>query len=283
MLLAEAIDQFLNHVLATRKPATERHYRERLQGLRKLHGTSSIDSLTTSSIEQHFAQANHWPDGRPKAPDTIRANIIAWEQLQAFLLQEQLIPQALTGAIAKPSGQLRERLPTKDEIARILAAAVPAFALIYRALRLSGCRPSELAKATFADWDQREGVISLADHKTATKSKRPRRIAVGDKLLEYLRLAIGDRTEGPLFLTSQGKPWTSARLSQEFRRTRERAGLSKDLVLYLTRHEHATQLCEKLDLNAAAEALGHASLNTTRRYLHLSAKKLKANQDLFEE
>lgn len=59
--------------------------------------------------------------------------------------------------------------------------------------------------------------------------------------------------------------------------------LPKDLVLYLTRHEHASQICEKLGIHAAAEALGHASLQTTKRYVKTNPEALRRNQDAFED
>ena len=42
-----------------------------------------------------------------------------------------------------------------------------------------------------------------------------------------------------------------------------RAGLAKDLVVYLTRHEHGTRVCELHGIQAAADALGHSNVKTT--------------------
>ena len=66
-------------------------------------------------------------------------------------------------------------------------------------------------------------------------------------------------------------------------RIRRRAGLSEDLCVYLARHEHATKICDKLGIKAAADALGHTSLETTKRYVKTDDDKLRRIQDAFEE
>ena len=99
----------------------------------------------------------------------------------------------------------RDRVPTANETAAILAKASPEFWLIYSALRQCGARPGELCRATIADVDRANGVITLKEHKTARKTGQPRRIPIGRKLGELLDRAIGNRTEGPVFLSPKGK------------------------------------------------------------------------------
>ena len=95
-------------------------------------------------------------------------------------------------------------MPTPAETEAILAQASPAFRLIYSALRQCGARPGELCRATIADVDRANRVITLKEHKTARKTGQPRRIPIGRKLGELLDQAIGDRTEGPVFLSPSG-------------------------------------------------------------------------------
>ncbi len=72
--------------------------------------------------------------------------------------------------------------------------------------------------------------------------------------------------------------------SRDFRTIRDRLGLRKCLVLYLTRHEHATELYRvRDDVKAVMDALGHANVQTTMRYAHAQEGKLKQNQQLFDE
>ena len=146
---------------------------------------------------------------------------------------------------------------------------------------------NELCRATVADlrWDEdgERGTIVLEKHKTAKKTGKPRLIPVGKRLAELIRESLGDRTEGPLFLRPNGKPWTTQTLSSNFRRLRQKAGLPDDLCLYLTRHEHGTVITEKFGIKAAADALGHSNIQTTMRYAKRDLSGMKDRQDAFGE
>ncbi len=153
----------------------------------------------------------------------------------------------------------RDRVPTAAETEAILAKASPAFRLIYSALRQCGARPGELCRATIADVGRANGVITLKEHKTARKTGKPRRIPIGKKLGELLDQAIGTRTDGPVFLSPAGKAWSVPNLSRTYSRLRNLAGLPRDLVLYLARHECGTKICREKGIEFARRLLGHAN------------------------
>ena len=90
-------------------------------------------------------------------------------------------------------------------------------------------------------WTGRRGRITLAEHKTARKTGKPRVIPIGKNLGQTLRKAIGDRQPGPIFLSPTGEQWTVGNLSSTQRRLRDAAGLPRDLVLYLARHRFGTE------------------------------------------
>lgn len=282
MRISELVAAFVGWCERNRSPATARHYRGRLALLRALYGDREAAELRPLEVEDWLHKAGHWPDGSPKAPDTRRANAVTFERLQAWAMERRELPQKILDKIERPRGRLRERIPTAEEIEAILAAGSPAFRRIYQALRLSGARPNELTRATIADWDRPGGMIVLKEHKTANKTGKPRRIAVGAKLARLLMESIGERIEGQIFLAERGKPWTPATLSRAFRRIRDQLGLPKDLCLYLARHEHASLICDQFGIQAAAEALGHSNLATTRRYVKTSVESLRAHQDAIE-
>lgn len=282
----QLVESFLQWCARHRKPATFKHYRDRLTSFVRKFGARSFQEITPLEIDEWLYEAGHWPTthktkaGQPKAPDTRRANIITFERLQQWAVENKLLEKPITGKLEKPRGRLRERVPTDAEMAAILKLASNEFALIYQALRQCGARPNELCRATLEDWDRTEGVIRLSDHKTATKTGKPRIIAVGEHLEQTLKKSLGRRQSGHLFRNAAGKPWTPARLSEVFRALRDRAGLPKDLCLYLTRHWHATQLCQAgVNLFEVAQALGHSDTHTTERYLHTTPERLKGNQD----
>src|SRR5690606_2665561 len=111
----------------------------------------------------------------PKANDTIRQTVTAWEQLQKFMLDKGIIKEEIFNYGPKPPGRKRQRIPTKLEQARVFREALRRgkreFALLFRCLRLCGARPGELCKANVGDWDRDRGLIVLKEHKTAKKTQ----------------------------------------------------------------------------------------------------------------
>jgi site-specific recombinase XerD len=94
--------------------------------------------------------------------------------------------------------------------------------------------------------------------------------------------ATGDRQTGPIFLSPCGKAWTVPNLSRTYGRLRDNAGLPRDLVLYLARHECGTKICREKGIEYARRLLGHANISTTQRYMHLDERELADAQDLVE-
>ncbi len=209
------------------------------------------------------------------APDTIRLIIIVWEQFQKWGIETGRLERPVNARpLKKPAGQLRQRLPTPAEIQRIVKAAHPAFRTVFRALLLTGARPDELCRATIADYDPVRQMIRLQDHKTVRKTRKPRLIPISTACRVIVRQALGDRREGPLFLSPRGRPWTAGRLSEAFRRLRRRLELSPEIVLYATRHTAATNIVRQQGIGQAAAVLGHSGLQTIQRYVHPDERDL---------
>src|SRR6516164_8165627 len=209
-------------------------------------------------------------------------DVVALQRLQKFALEHKLLDKPVIGKLEKPRVGRPDRVPTAAETEAILAKASPSFRLIYSALRQCGARPGELCRATIADIDRAANAIILHEHKTARKTGKPRRIPIGRKLGELLAQAIGERQSGPIFLSPAGKAWTVPNLSRTYSRLRNEAGLPRDLVLYLARHECGTKVCRQKGIEFARRLLGHANISTTQRYMHLDDRELADAQDLVE-
>lgn len=279
MKLRKLVRLFLEQTEENRKPNTLKHYRGRLLHVSKALGSRRIDDLSLEDIERALNDANRWPDGSLKAPDTRRANAIVLQQLFKFAVRRGYLAEPFFDKLERPRTRHRDRIPTDAENAAVEALADPHFLLIFRALRQSAARPGEMAAVEIAHWHRDDRMLVIPDHKTVGKTGRPRTIGVGAKLEALLVESIGDRESGPIFLDPKGRQWTTQRLSAAYRKLRKAAGLPKDLCLYLQRHQHATILTQKLGIEAAAQALGHASITTTMRYNHPDKSLLAVNQD----
>jgi integrase len=290
MLVSDSIDLFLADIAPTRAKLTMKTYRGRLNLLRQDLGDRELSTLVplpeqTSVLGAWIDSQRKFPNGKNKAPDTIRLTIISVELWQAWLLKQKHIPALLVERQKKPGGRQRELLPEADETRALLEHVPDDFRIALRVLRLTGCRPGELCSMRIEDFDQRQMLIILTKHKTAKKTGRPRIIAVAhEALIDLVRDAIGDRTTGEIFLRASGKPWTVEALSAKYRAARKAAGLQSGLVLYLSRHEHATQLYEATqDIYAVASALGHKNILMASRYARATPAILKRNQSHFKE
>ena len=263
MQVAPLIDAFVAWHGRHSAPKTVRFYDQRLRKFRAAYGAREFGSLTALEIDEYLFRA-----GEGMSNSTRRHNAVALTSLQQFAIDQKLLPKEgrVFDKLEKPRMGRRERVPTAEEIERLLAHADPAFVRIYRALCQCGGRPGELCGAQIADVNWAERAIIRQEHKTARKTGVSRVIPIGDKLEPLLRAAIGERTdpEAPVFLNRRGKPWTPETLSSAHRRYRDKAGLDKEIVLYLARHRLGTELIRKsLEIKAIADLMGNSSITTT--------------------
>jgi len=279
MRVTELVEKYLRWCAQNdRAENTIKHYQGRLKPLIEHLGERDFASIKPLEVSEYLAAA-----GEGKAPDTRRSNAVAFERLHNWALIMKIIDQPLIeNRLEKPAPRLRDRVPTKAELRKLLGLADADFRLLCNALHQSGARPGELCGAQIEEVDFKNRRILIKHHKTFRKTQQPRKIVIGKKLEPLLRHAMGERSTGNVFLRGDGTPWTTNSASRMFSRLRDRAELSKDLCLYLLRHDHATQVCQKKGIHAAKDSLGHTNIKTTQRYLHTTDEELQDSQDLVE-
>lgn len=143
------------------------------------------------------------------------------------------------------------------------------------ALGYTGGRWSEIAHLSWDRVDLRTGSIRL----WAGKVNRERVVPIAERLGATLRRRLAERAAGAslVFPGPGGKP--RAQPSRAIGEAMDEVGLNaSDTVakygratVHSLRHTFASWLIQNgADLGEVADALGHASLNMTRRYAHLS-------------
>jgi integrase/recombinase XerD len=175
---------------------------------------------------------------------------------------------------------------TKQQVERILAQPNIGKPIgirdraIMEVLYSTGIRRTELMRLNIVDLDQERGVIAIREG----KGKRDRTVPIGERALYWLdqyfsRVRVTIESEpsvGPVFLTFTGASFTPNHLSWLVRKYIRAANIAKSGACHVFRHSMATHMLENgADTRYIQEMLGHARLDTTQIYTHVSIRKLK--------
>jgi site-specific recombinase XerD len=175
---------------------------------------------------------------------------------------------------AKRSGKLPEPL-SRREIAHLLEASGNAkHRVLLMTCYATGLRVSELVHLRPEDVHSERMLI----HVRQGKGRKDRYTLLSPRLLEALRdywrayrphewLFFGRDRTGPLPVATAQKIYYAAK---------RRAGIRRGRGIHTLRHSFATHLMEAgVDLPTLQRLLGHTSLATTAKYLHVTSKHLR--------
>lgn len=140
----------------------------------------------------------------------------------------------------------------------------------------TGLRRGELARLNLSHWNAQEGTLQIDGNKT----RRPRQVAVPEltwRCIEsYLPRrqnhleALGVRQEQALLIDKDGGRLSESAISRALHRLAERAGIDR-VTLHQFRHTCASDLLARgVRLPEIQRLLGHQSIGTTVRYLHVA-------------
>ena len=186
----------------------------------------------------------------------------------------------------KPPHRLPRTILSVEEVAAILNETDTAtlYGLRDRAmlelLYSTGMRRMELANLTHSDIDFKRGVVFVREG----KGRRDRVVPMGARACAWLEKYINEaRPElvmaacEALFVTDFGDPVPGDYVAVRVKRYMALAGIARPGAAHLLRHACATHMLENgADIRYIQALLGHANLNTTQIYTHVSIDKLKA-------
>ena len=141
-------------------------------------------------------------------------------------------------------------------------------------------RRTELANLALYDWNRSGGTLSVRQG----KGGRDRVVPVGARAAAWLTKYVDDvrpeltlaHDELTLFLTDYGEPFNKNRLGDLVRRYLNWAGITVPGSCHLLRHACATHMLDNgADVRYIQVLLGHADINSTQVYTHVSITKLK--------
>lgn len=209
--------------------------------------------------------------GRPAAPATVARKLSALAGFYDYGLHDaQVLIHSPAASVRRPkvSDESQAVGLTADELRQLLAAATahsPRTAALVSVLTFCGLRISEALGADVRDYGHDHGHRVL---KVTRKGGKSARVALAPTVVRALADYLEGRTDGPIFMATNGRDRYGYKLAYEqLGRLCRSAGLPSGVTPHSLRHSYAT---ESLRLGAALQdvqdALGHADPRTTRRY-----------------
>ncbi|GAA4730089.1 tyrosine-type recombinase/integrase [Flavisolibacter ginsenosidimutans] len=112
-----------------------------------------------------------------------------------------------------------------------------------------------------------------------SKGKKDRVVMLSPLLLDVLRAYLKECVPRPSTFLFEGytanTPYSAKSAQRIFQMARQRAGINKAVSFHSLRHSFATHLLEKgVAIHFIQDLLGHFSIKTTARYLHVTKEKL---------
>jgi integrase/recombinase XerC len=290
------LEDFLTYLRVERQmsPHTLRNYRLDLsQFLDFIHEdredreSPRLPEVTYRDLRSFLA---HSLKGRRKA--TVARKLSALRTFFKYLQRQGVVNH--NPARLAPSPKMEKPLPhflTVDEVFHLLGTKVEETFTARRDVAIlevfyaGGLRLSELAGLNLRDVDLSAGVMRVmgkgAKERLAFLGEAARR-ALGAYLPFRERLLRGQGVpqETALFLNSRGGRLSSRGVARIVEKWARLAGLGEALTPHGLRHSFATHLLEgQADLRAVQEMLGHASISSTQRYLHVNLDYLMEEYD----
>jgi len=184
-------------------------------------------------------------------------------------------------ALEIPHGRAPQRRPeilSRAEVLRVLeAASRPMDRLLLKTTYAAGLRLSEVVALRWSDIDGERMSLRVEQGKGGVDRYTVLSTSLLQQLRDYWR-QMRPQTRW-LFPGRDAERCIDHQTAQRaYRRAKGKAGISKRGGIHALRHAFATHLLEAgIDVNTIRQFLGHTSLSTTQRYLHLTQSHLKGS------
>jgi len=235
------------------------------------HFDKSAAHLGREEVRQYLL---HLVEHRNLSPITHNVYAAALYFLYTHALRR---PQIVEKLPRRKATRKLPSVPTTEEIEKLLAAIrSPMHRAVLMLAYGAGLRIEEALHLRIEDIDSAAGVI----HVRNAKRNRDRDVMLSPRLLEELRSYWrARRPPGPELFPGRTGHGTLTRnaVNLAIKKALRAAGIERHIHPHALRHAFATHLLEQgTDLRAVQVLLGHASLSSTTRYLHMSTARLRS-------
>ena len=205
--------------------------------------------------------------GRARATVTRRLSTIAG--FYRYAVEEELLDHSPAAHVRRPRIDYESHATGLDrnELGALLVAAglrTAAEHALVSLLALNGLRVSEAAGADIENLGTERGHRTLV---VTRKGGKVVTIPLAPRTARAIDLAIGERCEGPIFLTIDGRRLDRHGAGRIVRRAARQAGITKNVGPHTLRHAFITAAPDAgVPLRDVQEAASHADPRTTMRY-----------------
>jgi len=237
---------------------------------------------------QRFLFRYRSANGEPLSFRSQHVYLTAIRAYFAFLTRQNYLPSNPASDLDMPrcGRQLPRNVLTISEVERIMNTPNIEDPLglrdraILETLYSTGIRRMELIKLLIFDLTIDHGTLMIREG----KGKMDRLIPIGNRALAWIRKYLDDvrpsfvtgPDEGILFLKATGEPITPSALTHIVSKYVTASEIGKSGSCHMFRHTMATLMLEGgADVRYIQQMLGHAKLETTSIYTHVSIRKLQ--------
>ena len=285
MEIADAVEEYLLYVSVEREASTLACYRDDLKVFfETFPDKKSLSDLNTDDFDDFAVEQGM----KERASSTIARRLSCLYGFYRFLSRRGYVSFSVD-KITRPKGE--KRIPVVlnfDEVEALLEqpnedspSGVRDRAML-ETMYATGLRVSELCHLKLSNLNLENGLVTV----TKGKGEKQRTVPIGDFAMGYLKKYLdGPRRQflsrskkkrnAYLFLNQNGEVIPRHYFFMQVKKYALEAGIDKNVSPHTLRHSFATHLLENgADLRAVQEMLGHAHLETTEIYTHVSERRI---------
>lgn len=270
MLVSEALQAFKSGYIAVRglSSSTQHNYEEAVGSFIHAVGDVDIAKLKSSDV----LAWRHCMEARNK-PGTIRANLSKLKNILIYTNKKGVTNFDIEDIhLPKLPPPLPEFLYPSEVEELINATVSLRNKALISLLFTAGLRAGEAARLTKRDVD------GLTVYIRQAKCSSSRTVFMGESTRKLLDEYLTSRTDKSdiIFYSYRGGALDPATINKEIKKIAARTTITKPVHTHILRHSFATALVRGgVDISFVQRMLGHAFVNTTMIYVHLT------NTDLY--
>lgn len=267
----EAMEKFLQMLQLKRySGSTIRTYKNEFAAFLQTLGKVKAEGLTTERVKDYVQYCHNT---LKLSENTVHSRMNALK----FYYEQVLKREKFFWEIPRPKKpMLLPKVMGEAELSRLFNSVtyLKHKAILFTAYS-AGLRVSEVINLQWKHLDRKRGQILIEQ----AKGKKDRYVTLSpvleDILTSYYKKCKMKPVKYVFESTVPGEPYSARSAQIIFKQAKQKAGIKKDVSFHSLRHSFATHLLEKgTDVRFIQELLGHFSIKTTTRYLHVAKEKL---------